>query len=121
MYKQEVLEEVRKYLLDPARQAKSMESGGLGRRIRVEEVRSGASSPDEEFVTILYRNTGRPRCLFGFRVPAVAPVETQPRGQLFAGPKIWAGVICANFEELIHGSPHGLPEDCVPDAITWVN
>ncbi len=78
---------------------------------------------------LLFREVARLGCLFGFRATAVEdeegssadPVVLDPeRG--YWGPEEWASIIIVtHFEEQVEAVNLGLPPDCDPESVTWVN
>src|SRR5947209_5810793 len=103
----------------------------LGRgdkRIIFDDVRLEQGEPMEDMVVILFREVGRPHCLFGFRTLAHEPppmhspewqwqASEDPEGGI---PQIHAEIIFVNLQERIEAADMGLPEECNPGSITWV-
>lgn len=115
-YEQTVLRELRRILLNPNKQTKRRDDGGLGEKIRVDEVRLDTSEPEHN-VGILFRDLDRPECLFRFAMQAIEWHE--PRYDLRPlEPEIWTKIVWANFQERIVSPP--LPEGCSPGEITRV-
>jgi hypothetical protein len=69
-YEQTVLREPRRIVPNPNELAGRREDGGLGEKIRVEEVWLDTSEPDHK-VVILFRDLDRPECPFGFDMEAI--------------------------------------------------
>jgi hypothetical protein len=101
---------------NPNELAGRREDGGLGEKIRVEEVWLDTSEPDHK-VVILFRDLDRPKCHFGFDMEAI---EWHESGYdlRFLDPEQWTTIVWANFQERIVSQP--LPERCSPGEITWV-
>jgi hypothetical protein len=115
-YEQTVLRKLRRILLNPNKQTRGREDGGLGEKIRVEEVRLDTSEPEHK-VVILFRDLDHPECLFGFDMEAIEWHE--PGYDLrFLDPEIWTTIVWANFQERIVSQP--LPEGCSPGEIPRV-
>lgn len=115
-YEQTVLRELRSILLNPNNQTRRREVGGLGEKIRVEEVRLDTSEPEHK-VVILFRDLDRPECLFGFDMEAIERHE--PGYDLrFLDPEIWTTIVWANFQERIVTQP--LPKGCSPGEMTRI-
>lgn len=97
-------------------------------RIKVEDVRLDTSGPLHR-TCVLFRETARPECLFGFRMEAVGDETESSSDPLvfdplegYWGPEKWAStIIVTHFEEQVEAIGLGLPTDCDPDGITWVN
>lgn len=97
-------------------------------RIEGEDVRLDA--PEEpHLVHILFRETARRECLFGFWSEAVE-WDTEPSADTIVldvqrgywGPKEWASTLIVTwFMEQVEAVGHGLPPDCDPEGVTWVN
>lgn len=119
-YEQRVLQRLRKELLEDTPLVEREAS------VKVEEVRLDTSCPSHQ-VHILFRETSRPECLFGYWAEAVEtespadPIVLKPlKG--YWGPEDWANMaIVTGFEDQICAYEMGLPPDCDPDGITWVN
>ena len=78
---------------------------------------------------MLFRGVARPGCLFGFRATAVEheeessadPVVLEPE-EGYRGPEEWASIIIVTrFEEQVEAVDLGLPPDCDPEGVTWVD
>ncbi len=70
-YERLVLQELRRILMAPGGQAENLERRGETHKgVRVEEVRLDDSGPEREIV-VLFRDPGRPECLFGYRIEAL--------------------------------------------------
>ncbi|MGB3632773.1 MAG: hypothetical protein WA982_01905 [Rubrobacteraceae bacterium] len=101
-----------------------------GNRIIVEDVRLEKSEWPHQ-VHILFREESRPRCLFGLTAlalekgwdadPTSDTIDIDPsRGYL--GPEEWASIfVVTRFMEQVEALGYGLPEDCDPEVITWVD
>lgn len=116
-YERQVVEGLQKLLLGPDGQAKQLASEGTGVRVVVEEVRLDTSSAVGSAAVVLYRDLERPKCLFGWRMEAMAP--TSGGDPYRPDPEIWTTVLWANFGEHVIGTPYGLPGDCSSEGITW--
>lgn len=114
-YEQRVLKTLRELLLEGE---PLIEREG---RVTVEDVRLDTSRPLHR-IHILFRESSRPGCLFGYRAEAVEdPIILDPQ-EGYWGPEDWAGVILVtNFEEQVEAINLGLPPDCDPGGITWIN
>lgn len=123
-YKQIVLRELRRQLLD---------SGGHDRRLQVwgdthkglwlDEVRISVSG---EEILVLFRDLGRPECLFGFKASSVEPEQLGPGSTpcsyytLEDAAVSYATLVRVNFEEEVYAAGYGLPKYCAPDSINWL-
>jgi hypothetical protein len=93
-------------------------------KIWVEEIRLNSSEP-HHMLEIIFRNEGRPECLFGWRYPATdsdAPDDPEAMtssGQAQAEFAAEAFVLMS-FVEQIEAVDLGLPPECDPDGVTWV-
>lgn len=123
-YERRVLRTLRKELIEGGYKG---QPGGSA-RITVEDVRLDISRP-KHLVIILFRDKTRPGCLFGYRSPAIE-VEIEPSADHIVldsqggywGPEEWASVITVtHFEEQVWSTTLGLPQDCDPGDITWVD
>ncbi len=121
-YEQRVLRKLREELFEGA---PLVERGG---RIRIEDVRLDTSEPLHQ-VHILFRETSRSECLFGYWAEAVEDAEKSSEDPVvfdpvegYWGPEDWASIIVVtNFEEQVDAVGLGLPPDCDPESITWIN
>lgn len=88
-----------------------------GNRIVVEDVKLEPTDhgSEEKSVVVLFRETSRPECVFGYRTLA-----SEYYGDGVATPEFEAKVIYTNLEEIIEARGSVLPEDCKPDVVTWV-
>lgn len=125
-YKRIVLRELRRELLDSGGRARHLKAWGETHKgLRVEEVRLEDSGGGDK-VVILFRDLGRPECLFGFEAPSVEPDQLGPDGTprnyytLEDAALSHATVVRVNFEEEIHAAGYGLPKECTPDGINWL-
>lgn len=101
-----------------------------GNRIIVEDVRLENSEWPHR-VHILFREESRPRCLFGFTALAVEKGwDADPTSDTididpsfgYSEPEEWASIfVVTRFEEQVEALGYGLPEDCDPEGITWVD
>ena len=101
-----------------------------GNRIIVEDVRLEKSEWPHR-VHILFREESRPRCLFGFTALAVEKGrDAEPTSDTididpslgYSEPEEWANIfVVTRFEEQMEALGYGLPEDCDPEGITWVD
>lgn len=97
-------------------------------RIKVEDVSLDASGPLHR-VLILFRETARAECLFGFWAKAVGEETESSADPLvfdplegYWGPEEWAStIVVTHFVEQVEALGLGLPADCDPDGISWVN
>jgi hypothetical protein len=90
----------------------------------VERVYLDESGPEHE-IAILFRDLGRPNCLFGYRIEAVETPDvldkaTSPHTDLSSAAQTWAEIVWVLFEEEVFASGCGLPRDCSREAVTWV-
>lgn len=121
-YERRVLQTLRNELLGGE---SSVERDG---RIKIEDVRLDTSGPLHS-VHILFRDLGRSRCLFGYWAGAVEDEETSSADPImldpqegYWGPEEWAStIIVTHFEEQLAAVNLGLPPECDPGGITWVN
>jgi hypothetical protein len=101
-----------------------------GNRIVVEDVRLEKSEWPHR-VHILFREESRPRCLFGFTALAVekgrdadptsGTIDIDPSLR-YSEPEDWANIfVITLFEEQVEALGYGLPEDCDPEGVTWVD
>lgn len=96
-----------------------------GKTIFVEDVYLEQTESEEQDIVIVFRASGHPNCLFGFRMFASEPVEPErqwkenedPEGQEPIGH---GTVIFGNLMEHIQAADMGLPGECVQDGITWI-
>lgn len=100
-----------------------------GGRIRIEDVRLDTSGTLHQ-VHILFRETSRPDCLFGYWAEAVEYEEEKfsedpivlDTEEGYWGPEDWAStILVTNFEEQVEAVGLGLPPDCDTERITWIN
>ena len=121
-YEQRVLRKLRQELVE--RESLVERGGG----IRIEEVRLDTSGPLHQ-VHLLLRESSRPECLFGYWAEAVEweeesvedPIVLNPQ-EGYWGPEDWASaILVTNFEEQVDALGLGLPPDCDPEGITWIN
>lgn len=121
-YERRVLTTLRKELLEGS---PLVEREG---RIRIENVRLETSASPHR-VDVLFREVARPGCLFGFWAPAVEEEEESSADPIvldpeegYWGPEDWAGtIVVTHFEEQVEAIDLGLPPDCDPDGVTWIN
>ncbi len=73
------------------------------------------SSDDSEEYEFIFRVASRPGCRFGFRMFVA---KTQGDASEAGPPRTEASISVANLQELIMA--WGLPDDCSPGAITWL-
>jgi hypothetical protein len=93
-------------------------------RVRVQEVRLDTTGPEHQ-VVFLFRDLGRPECLFGYRAPALedagvlnARTSTYPHWKDAA--RVYAEGLFFNLEEELYALGYGLPGECSPDCIPWI-
>lgn len=100
-----------------------------GGRIRIEDVRLDTSGTLHQ-VHILFRETSRPECLFGYWAGTVEDEEEKSSEdpivldveEGYWGPEDWAStIVITHFEEQVDAVGLGLPPDCDPKSITWIN
>lgn len=101
-----------------------------GNGIVVEDVRLEKSEWPHR-VHILFREESRPRCLFGLTALAVEkgrdPDPTSDTIVIdpslgYSEPEEWASVfVVTRFMEQVEAVGYGLPEECDPEGITWVD
>lgn len=101
-----------------------------GNRIVVEDVRLEKSEWPHR-VHILFREESRPRCLFGFTALAVEKGrDANPTSDTididpslgYSEPEDWANIFVVTlFEEQVEALGYGLPEECDPEGVTWVD
>lgn len=94
-------------------------------RFSVEDVRLETSGSPHR-VHVLFREAARPGCLFGFWASAVEELSADPvvldAQKGYWGPEEWAStIVVTHFEEQLEAIDLGLPPDCDPEGITWVN
>ncbi len=91
-----------------------------GKKITVEKVR--LKQEDSELV-ILFRAAQYPHCLFGFRTNASPHQVIRPDGSLVLDddPEGSAEILYANLQEHVEAADMGLPKDCDPNSINWIN
>ncbi len=124
-YERIVLWELRQILLEPGGQAENLERrGGTHEGVRVEEVRLDESGPEHEIV-VLFRDLGRPKCLFGYRIEALETPDilregSNPYLDPSSAPRGWAENVWVLFEEEVFAFGRGLPNDRSPEGVTWV-
>lgn len=98
---QNILSELREQLL-----TRDPDIEHRGNRIEVEDIQL-ATHGSVCWIYMLFREETRPECLFGYRFPADEFMDTS--------------IIVTNFEEEIEAIGYGLPPDCDPGRITWIN
>lgn len=98
---QDILSELREQLL-----TRNPDIEHRGNRIEVEDVRVGTHGSCRS-IFILFREETRPECLFGYRFLADEFMDSS--------------IIVTNFEEEIEAIGYGLPPDCDPGGITWID
>lgn len=121
-YERRVLTTLRKELLESQ---PLVEREG---RVRMEDVRLETSGSPHR-VHLLFREIARPGCLFGFWASAVEDEEESSADPIVLdaedghwGPEEWAStIVVTHFEEQVEAIDLGLPPDCEPDGVTWVN
>lgn len=94
--------------------------------ITVVDVRVEGTQPLIDLV-VLFRAEARPRCLFGYRWTDIwtraatdqeQESEPEPDEQAIVS---FVRLFLINLEEQIEADDLGLPADCEPDGITWIN
>lgn len=121
-YESRVLQALRKELLE---EKPLIESEAP---IKIEDVRLDTSGLFHQ-IHILFRETPRPECLFGFWAMAVEWDQAKSSDTVmidlqegYWGPEEWASTIVVTlFEEQVLAVSHGIPADCDSNSITWVN
>jgi hypothetical protein len=102
--------------------------GQGSKRIQVEDVHLEPGGPYGDEIVLLFREVGRPHCLFGFRTDACEPPpadqpdwkwdeSSDPQREF---PQGTAEMIFANLQEHVEASDMGLPANCNPDGVTWI-
>ncbi len=120
-----MLEGPHRILIEPGSQIPNLgRPGETHRGVRVETIYLDESGPEHE-VAILFRDLGRPDCLFGYRMEAVETLEalneaTSHHTDLASAAQMWAENVWGLFEEEVFASGCGLPRDCSRGAVTWV-
>ncbi|HEV2744362.1 MAG TPA: hypothetical protein VGV91_14500 [Rubrobacter sp.] len=120
-----MLEGLHRMLIEPGSQAANFAlRGETHDGVRVERIYLDESGPEHE-IEILFRDLGRPDCLFGYGIEAVETPEvlSEARGShtdLPSAAQMWAENVFVLFEEEVFASGCGLPRDCSSEAITWV-
>jgi hypothetical protein len=124
-YERVVLRELRRVLLDPGGWRENLEIWGETHEgVRVQDIRLDTTGPEHE-VVFLFRDLGRPECLFGYRVPAledagVLNARTSPYSHWKDAAQSYAEVLFFNLEEELYALGYGLPGKCSPDSVTWI-
>jgi hypothetical protein len=114
-YGRETLRHVRRWLSDEERQ-RGISDG----RYHIEVDSVELEDRDEgKAVVVIFRAEERPGCRFGFEMDAVEPLDENDR-RMFPDPREWAAVVMVNLDETLSAVHLGLPEECVPDSVTWV-
>ena len=122
-YERVVLEGLHRILIEPGSQAANLaRRGETHGGVRVDRVYLDESGPE---VAILFRDLDRPDCPFGFRIgavetPDVLNEEPNPYTDLSAAARVWAEIVWVLFEEEVFAVGCGLPRDCSPEAVTWM-
>ena len=108
-YEHTLLNELRRILLGPEKQARRTESENP--RVWVEDVRIDAFG-EVRTVVILFRDIDRPECLFGYAWGSLDELEDDPY--------ISCTIVWANWEEEIYAAGYGLPEECSSEDVNWI-
>jgi hypothetical protein len=82
-----------------------------GLRVAADELR------DNTFV-LRFTHVDHPGCTFAIRMPAVPDDEDGGPGAYV--PEEWGDILWFNFAELLEAEDRGLPTDCDPDGLTWL-
>ncbi len=117
-YEQRVLARLQHDLL-----VQNPQIGQGNKSITIDEVRLEEGGPEGDTVVILFRELGRPHCVFGFRTLAHEPTpQLLPDGRRgeIDDAEGWAFVIMVNLREHIEAADMGLPGDCDANGITWI-
>ncbi len=120
-----MLEGLHRILIEPGTQAPNLAlRGETHDGVRVERINLDESGPEHE-IAILFRDLGRPDCLFGYRIEAVEDPDelseaTSPHTDLSSAAQMWAEYVWALFEEEVFACGCGLPRDCSREAVTWI-
>ena len=120
-----MLEGLHRVLIEPGSQAANLAlRGETHDGVRVERIYLDESGPEHE-IEILFRDLGRPDCLFGYRIEAVETPEvlseaTGPHTDLPSAAQMWAENVFVLLEEEVFACCCGLPRKCSREAITWV-
>ena len=120
-----MLDGLHRILIEPGSQVANLACRGETHDgVRVERIYLDESGPEHE-IAILFRDLGRPDCLFGFRIEAVEDPDelgeaTSHHTDLTSAAQMWAGIVWALFEEEVFASGCGLPRNCSREAITWI-
>jgi hypothetical protein len=67
---------------------------------------------ERDSVIIEFTSAQRPGCRFAYRTSADDPTEP---------PDLLAELIAINLRELVEASDLGLPADCTPGELTWID
>jgi len=124
-YERLVLEGLRRILIEPGSQAANLaRRGETHGDVRVDGVYLDESGPEHE-VAILFRDLDRSDCPFGFRIEAVETPDvlneaTSPYTDLSSAAQVWAEIVWVLFEEEVFAVGCGLPRDCSPEAVNWI-
>ena len=124
-YERMVLEVLLRILIEPGSQAANLAlRGETHGGVRVERVYLDESGPEHE-IAILFRDLGRPECLFGYRIEAVETLDvlneaTSHHTDLYSAAQMWAENVWVLFEEEVFAAGCGLPRGCSPGGITWM-
>jgi hypothetical protein len=103
-YELTVLRELGRILLNPNKQTRRREDGGLGEKVRL-DTSSQSTRWSSSFGTWI-----APSALFGFDMEAIEWHE--PRYDLrFLDPEVWTTIVWGNFQERIVSQP--LLEECM--------
>ena len=120
-----MLEGLHRILIEPGSQAANLAlRDETHDGVRVENIYLDESGPGHE-TAILFRDLGRPDCLFGYRVeavetPGVLNEATSPHTDLTSAAQMWAENVWVLFEEEVFACGCGLPRDCSREAVTWI-
>ncbi len=118
-----MLEGPHRILIEPGSQIPNLgRPGETHRGVRVETIYLDESGPEHE-IAILFRDLGRPDCLFGYRIEAVETPDvlgeaTSHHADLSSPAQVWAEIVWALFEEEVFASGCGLPRNCSPEVVT---
>ncbi len=120
-----MLEGLHRILIEPGSQAANLAlRGETHDGVRVERINLDESGPEHE-IAILFRDLGRPDCLFGYRIEAVETPDALNEAashhtDLSSATQVWAENVWVLFEEEVFASGYGLPRKCSRESITWV-
>ncbi len=107
------------HLLTVLRQRLLVPDAGIGKgdqHITIEDIRFEQEGSENEQLVILFRETRRSHCLFGFR-PHSSYYQRSASDDEAVGDM---EEIYANLQERVEATNMGLPENCKSEGITWI-